>query len=255
MGSISNPLEILLLGGGIIPSGVYPRTKPAWNKGLTTDDPRVAAMVNNSHATSLKRYGVSNVLQSKEVLDRIADDRHSGRLAQKAKETKQARYGDPNYNNMERSRQTKLDRYGDPYYNNMEKMFQTKRSHRTFNTSKPEEDYYSYLLTLYPEEDIFRQYRDPRYPYCCDFYIKSEDLFIELNYHQSHGLHPYNPENQDDQDLVSLWMSKQNADGPKNQYWAYVDTFTVKDPQKLQCAIKNHLNYLLIYRNGLEIKI
>ena len=89
----------------------------------------------------------------------------------------------------------------------------------------------------------------------CDFYIESEDLFIELNYHQSHGLHPFNPNNQEDIDLVNSWREKQNLEGPKNQYWMYEKVFTKSDPEKLKCAIDNKLNYLVVYPNGLEIKI
>lgn len=238
-----------------MPSGVYKRTKPVWNKGLTKEDQRIAKSLEKRVQTNLQRYGVANVFQSKEVLDAISNDRHSGALAQKAAETKAHRYGDSHYNNMDKNRQTKLDRYGDENYNNMEKMFQTKRDNKSFNTSIPEENYYKYLKSLYSEDDIIRQYRDPRYPYNCDFYIISEDLFIELNYHQSHGLHPYNPKNLEDLMLINAWESRKNVEGSPNQYWYYVDTFTRKDPEKLACAKRNKLNYLMIYRNGLEIKI
>lgn len=239
-----------------MPRGVYERTKPSWNKGLTKEtDERVARNAEHTQQTVRDRYGVGTVLQSQEVLDKIADDRHSGKLAQKASETKADRYGDPHYNNIEKQRITKMERYNDPYFNNMEKMYQTKREHKTFNTSKPEEELYLELKKLYGFDDVIQQYSDPRYPYQCDFYIPSEDLFIELNYHQSHGLHPFNPNNQEDVELVNSWREKQNIDGPKNQYWGYEKVFTKTDPEKLNCAIKNKLNYLVIYRNGLEIKI
>ena len=58
------------------------------------------------------------------------------------------------------------------------------KKNNSFNKSKEEEKYYSYLLHLYSSEDIVRQYYDKdRYPFHCDFYIKSEDLFIEVNKH------------------------------------------------------------------------
>lgn len=239
-----------------MPSGVYKRTKPIWNKGLTKEtDERVARNAENTRKTVIDRYGVGTVLQSKQVLDKIVDDRHSGKLAQKAADTKAQRYDDPHYNNMEKNRQTKLQRYNDPYYNNMEKMYRTKKEHKTYNTSRPEEDLYLELKKLYGVDDVIRQYSDHRYPYQCDFYIPSEDLFIELNYHQSHGEHPFNPDNQKDIDLINYWRDRQNLEGPHNQYWKYEETFTKTDPEKLNCAIKNKLNYLVIYRNGLEIKI
>lgn len=83
------------------------------------------------------------------------------------------------------------------------KRINTLRQHNTFNTSKAEKITYDYLLTIYPKEDIEIQYdKDPRYPYNCDFYIKSQDLFIELNNHFTHGPHPFNPNNEEDVRLL-----------------------------------------------------
>ena len=62
------------------------------------------------------------------------------------------------------------------------KINDTKRLNHTFNSSKPEDDYYQALVLEYGADDIERQYnKDPRYPFACDFYIKSLDIFIELN--------------------------------------------------------------------------
>lgn len=109
-----------------MPRGVYKRTKPAWNKGLTKEtDERVARNAEHTMQTVLNRYGTTTIFQSKEVLDKIADDRHSGRLAQKAMDTKELRYGNRNYNNMEQNKATKLARYGDENYNNQERHQQT----------------------------------------------------------------------------------------------------------------------------------
>ena len=84
-----------------MPRGVYKRTKDPWNKGLTKEtDERVAKNAENTKATTLARYGTTCVMQSQQVLDKISDDRHSGKLAQKAMSTKEQRYGDKNYNNM-----------------------------------------------------------------------------------------------------------------------------------------------------------
>lgn len=60
------------------------------------------------------------------------------------------------------------------------KSYETKRRNNSFNTSSDEEVYYNYLLQHFEETDILRQYRDERYPFNCDFYIKSLDLFIEI---------------------------------------------------------------------------
>lgn len=46
-------------------------------------------------------------------------------FAEKVKETKKLRYGDPNYVNVEKSKQTRLLKYGDPNYNNIAKCRET----------------------------------------------------------------------------------------------------------------------------------
>lgn len=46
---------------------------------------------------------------------------------QKARKTKELKYGSPTYNNPSKNRQTKVDRYGDPNYNNRNKCFDTKQ--------------------------------------------------------------------------------------------------------------------------------
>ena len=64
------------------------------------------------------------------------------------------------------------------------KRFNSMRLHNTFNKSKSEDKMYQKLCEQYGASDVIRQYYDKtRYPFHCDFYIKSKDLFIELNAH------------------------------------------------------------------------
>lgn len=148
---------------------------------------------------------------------------------QMIKKTKLARYGDQNWNNPKqatetckqkyggagirgdrlKAKQTMLERYGVDYYtksaeiNSMrnspaiqEKIQKSKRTNNTFNASKPEEICYRHLCKLYGKSNIVRQYKDlTRYPFNCDFYIKSEDLFIELNLFPTHGEEPFDQTN------------------------------------------------------------
>jgi len=107
--------------------------------------------------------------------------------------------------------QTCIDKYGSKCYlgskechekyitkDTIEKIIATKRKNHTFNSSKPEEEYYASLCEVYGSADIERNYnKDIRYPFSCDFYIKSLDLFIELNFHWTHGGMPYNEEDLD----------------------------------------------------------
>ena len=100
--------------------------------------------------------------------------------------------------------------------------------------SNPEKIYKEYLISIFGSDDIFTNYSgDVRYPYHCDFYIKSLDLFIELNLFPTHGPHRYDPNNIDDIELSKTILDK--------------DIWTIKDYNKIQTAIKNKINYITIY--------
>lgn len=193
------------------------------------------------------------------------------------KQTKLIRYGNSNWNNPEKAtytckqkyggngirgdrnkaKQTLLDRYGVEYYtkseqiNSMrnnaeiqEKIQNTKRQNKTFNSSKPEEEYYKYLCTKYGKENVIQQYKDNiRYPFNCDFYIKSEDLFIELNLFPTHGKEPFNAENKEHKALLEQckinphsWIEEQLP-----LIWAGTDVL------KYETARRNKLNYKRLY--------
>lgn len=75
-------------------------------------------------------------------------------------------------------------RTAEDYKKISEKAAKTHRKNNSFNNSKPEISLRKILVEIFNENDIITEYSDdPRYPFKCDFYIKSEDLFIELNAH------------------------------------------------------------------------
>lgn len=287
-----------------MPRGVYKRSTPPWNKGLTKEtDDRIKNAEETKKQTNLKKYGVENVFQSKEVLDKLSDDRHSGELARRSQATKEVRYGDKNYNNMEKNKDTKLKRYGNGNYNNPDKnketrvshtgaywsddqrsdlgkirilkdssakavktiiskygsvedyykmitkkIYDTKRKNGTLSNfeTKPEKEMYKDLCDKYGEDDVVKQYYDEaRYPFKCDFYIKSEDKFIELHKFFTHGPHPFNA---DDPDDIAL-LNKLKEDANNGNKWAknIIYTWTNLDVRKLETAKKNHLNFEAIY--------
>lgn len=112
----------------------------------------------------MKKYGVPNYIESNDFKN-------------KSKLKNQQLYGTDNY--------FKTSEFKIFYQKNKaaikNKEYETKRENGTFNTSKPEDGYYSYLAEKYGADDVIRQYKDERYPFACDFYVKSKDLFIELN--------------------------------------------------------------------------
>ena len=113
----------------------------------------------------------------------------------------------------------------------------TRLSNNTVRKSQAEDDFYNKLLLFFNKDDIIRNYTDARYPNLCDFYIKSKDLFIEYQGHQSHGFRPYNPTDPkcwDDEE----YMKTHGYD---------LNTWQIRDPKKLQNALNNKINLLLIY--------
>ena len=127
-----------------------------------------------------------------------------------------------------------------------EKRYATKKANQSFHTSKPEEKFYKTLCNIYGEDDILRQYKDPRYPFACDFYIKSLDGFIELNLHWTHGGELFNEQNI--RHLIKLGRWRQKAKTNK-YYQQAIQTWTVRDTKKHQIAINNKLNLQTIYTN------
>lgn len=97
--------------------------------------------------------------------------------------------------------------------------------------SVAEQKMFDCIVSIYP--DVMYDVRiDDRYPYYVDFYIPSEDLFIELNAHPSHGKLPFK---------MMKFEDYKNYDSK----WAGV--FGKRDVEKQECAEKNNLNYIAIY--------
>lgn len=122
---------------------------------------------------------------------------------------------------------------------------ETKHKHHTFNTSKPEEQMYEELCKKFGEENVKRNYdKDPRYPFSCDFYIVSEDKFIELNAMWTHGGCPFDSSDKECQNKLKIWKEKaEKSDFYKNAIYTWTDL----DVRKQTIAKENNLNYEVIY--------
>ena len=148
-------------------------------------------------------------------------------------------------------KQSTIYKYGVENYSKTKdfkiKVYNTKRHNNSFNISKPEEDYYNYLLDKFGKEDVVRQYKDPRYPFACDFYIKSKDLFIELNLHWTHGNHPFDETNKEDLHKLKIWTEKAKT---SKYYKNAITVWTEKDVEKQRIAKENNLNYLTIFQRS-----
>ncbi len=149
-------------------------------------------------------------------------------------------------------RQTFLEKYGvdNPLKNKcvLKKVFETRKHNGTLNTSYPEEKMYQSLCDRFGECDVYRQYKSKEYPFACDFYIKSKDLYIELNASWTHGFHFYNNASNEDLIVLKDWQSKAKT---SKYYKNAIHVWTKLDVQKRQTAIDNNLNYIVFWNNDL----
>jgi len=134
-----------------------------------------------------------------------------------------------------------------------QKEYSTKKKNSSFNSSKVEKDLINELIQEYGEEDVIHPYRDVRYPYNCDIYIASEDLFIEVNGTIEHNGRPFDPNNEEHIKEAEQIRSKAEQKGPRSRYWNIYKWWTEIDPKKLQTFRNNNLNFKIIYPNGLII--
>lgn len=124
----------------------------------------------------------------------------------------------------------------------LQKANATKKKNHSFNSSKSEQHIKEVLQRVFP--DVIYQYRSKEYPFNCDFYIPSLDLYIEFNYHWTHGGRPFD---ETDKDCIErLTMLKEKAK-TSQFYQNAIDTWTMRDVKKRQCAIDNDLNWLCFY--------
>lgn len=203
--------------------------------------------------TCNERYGVDTPLASKELreigkktcIDKYGVDHpfRSEKIQQKYRETCANKYGvDWNSKTIEWKMAMK-EIISSDYI--QEKRYNTMKEHKSFNTSKDEEELYLYIKERFP--DVKRQYKDKeRYPYFCDFYIPSKDLFIEYNGHQSHGRHPFDPNSKEDKKKIEEW-NKKYENGLHPMYMNMILTWTNRDVKKRKHAQNKNLNYKEIW--------
>ena len=211
--------------------------------------------------TSQKHFGVDHWTKSTKGKQRLhelffTDEERKARSERMLSEEVQAKI-----------QKTSLERYGTPYYWQSEegrmrlkrllntqdvqdRIIATKKKRGTLNSSKAEKMAYELLIERFGQQDVICQYRtDARYPFACDFYIPSEDLFIELNASWLHGFHWFDDQNEDDISRLNMLMEKAEAGKPMYQRAVYI--WTYDDLRKRQIAEDNHIHYLVFWDNDL----
>ena len=231
-----------------------------WINIYGVDNPMKSEYIKNkSRKTCLTKYGVEYSFQSTNNI-------------KKSKQTKLKKYNNENYINLEKRKKTCLEKYGadeivkSEYFKEkykqtllnkygvdnsfkipeislkahsketQNKINETKRKNKTFNTSIPEQKSYGLLKDVF--SDVIYQYKSDIYPFACDFYIPSLDLYIECNYHWTHGKKAFENSFQDNQ-IIEKWKSKNTK-----FYNNAIKTWTILDVRKRTIAKENKLNYL-----------
>ena len=201
--------------------------------------------------TNIERYGATSYLSSDAgqahmkaiMLDKYGVDNYA----------KSDEYIERNYERLIKYKATQIERYGAEHYSQSEdykrnqkvfkeREYETKRRNHSFNASQPEKIVYERLFNIFGENDVTSQYHDHRYPFLCDFYVISRDMFIELNLLWTHGGHWYDLLSDDDRNIVAFWFAK----GTK-YYRNAIDTWTRRDVNKRTTAMKNALNYVTFW--------
>ena len=200
-------------------------------------------LINNN----LKKYGVTSTAKLENIkemtkqinLEKYGVDNYS-KLPEailKIKERFIEKYGVDNY--------VRTEEYKERSVEIQEKIYQTKKRKNSFNYSSDEKLIEQFLIAKFP--DLKTQYKEDRYPFHCDFYIPSLDLFIEYNGTWTHGGEPYNG-TKSQLKIVEDWLNKSkelNFKGkPKTSYLGAIDIWTRLDPLKRKVSKDNKLNWV-----------
>lgn len=135
---------------------------------------------------------------------------------------------------------TTIDKIHDNIDEINKKKANTRKKNHTFKASSQEYLLKVLLEAVYP--DLCTQYRSEEYPFFCDFYIPSKDLYIEFNGLWTHGYHPFDKDSLEDQKTLEEWKSKDNK-----FFDNAIQTWTERDVAKRQIAKKNNLNYIELW--------
>ena len=197
-----------------------------------------------SKKTCLEKYGSKYYIGSKDCLEKTIEFSRknynvdwftkSEEIKNKAKETMLRRYG------VEYSMQIPKNREYMSYlmssYEMQERRYNTMKRNHTFNSSSTEEELFLYIKSRFPT--VVRQYKDKnRYPYFCDFYIPELDYFIEFQGYYTHGKHPFDPNSDEDLQLIEYYKKKYGEDCQPITIWS------IKDVEKRDCAKEHNLNF------------
>ena len=224
---------------------------------------QIPEKIEKTHKVCLEKYGVDSVFKVQKFRNQSLDTCIKKYASDKDDINSIVNIGQLKYV-KDKIKNTCLEKYGvenpmqTQYYKNLissilssneiqEKIYNTKLLNNSFNISYQEDVCFDLLKEKY--SDCIRQYKSELYPFNCDFYIPSLDLYIEYNGSHYHHYHPFDIN--DDNDINELNRLKEKAEnsnahknGKKSQYDNIIYTWTILDLKKRNIAQQNNLNYI-----------
>ena len=224
---------------------------------------QIPEKIEKTHKACLEKYGVDSVFKVQKFRNQSLDTCIKKYASDEDDINSIVNIGQLKYV-KDKIKNTCLEKYGvenpmqTQYYKNLissilssneiqEKIYNTKLLNNSFNISYQEDVCFDLLKEKY--SDCIRQYKSELYPFNCDFYIPSLDLYIEYNGSHYHHYHPFDIN--DDNDLNELNRLKEKAEnsnahknGKKSQYDNIIYTWTILDLKKRNIVQQNNLNYI-----------
>ena len=224
---------------------------------------QIPEKIEKTHKACLEKYGVDSVFKVQKFRNQSLDTCIKKYASDEDDINSIVNIGQLKYV-KEKIKNTCLEKYGvenpmqTQYYKNLissilssneiqKKIYNTKLLNNSFNISYQEDVCFDLLKEKY--SDCIRQYKSKLYPFNCDFYIPSLDLYIEYNGSHYHHYHPFDIN--DDNDINELNRLKEKAEnsnahknGKKSQYDNIIYTWTILDVKKRNIAQQNNLNYI-----------
>lgn len=212
------------------------------------------------HATNRERYGHDFASQSESVRNKARqtclqkygseEPLASPYVRAKIIETNIERYGGASpmssVDVRDRCKQTVISKYGVNHVSEaksvVDKAKLSKSERGTFSSSSSEDLLYDMLCSRFGKDDVFRNYISDVYPFACDFYIASRDMYIELNGLWTHGYHWFDINSEDDAMILKVWADK-NTEYYRNAIYVW----TKSDVKKRMFACQNKLNYIVFW--------
>lgn len=224
---------------------------------------QIPEKIEKTHKACLEKYGVDSVFKVQKFRNQSLDTCIKKYASNEDDINSIVNIGQLKYV-KDKIKNTCLEKYGvenpmqTQYYKNLissilssneiqEKIYNTKLKNHSFNISYQEDVCFDLLKEKY--SDCIRQYKSELYPFNCDFYIPSLDLYIEYNGSHYHHYHPFDIN--DDNDINELNRLKEKAEnsnahknGKNSQYDNIIYTWTILDLKKRNIAQQNNLNYI-----------